>query len=156
RRPAPRRRRRAAGRRARRRAGGRVAGGRGAARGGVRRAGPRVRRRALRLAALAALAAALAFGVAASGIVPIKASSRHWPATDWLLHFAMRRSVATHTLFTEVPPLDDPARVLRGAGHYEGGCAPCHGAPGRPLPVVPQRMTPHPPALAERIPDWAP
>ena len=44
----------------------------------------------------------------------------------------MQRSVATHTLGVKPPPLADPALVLKGAGHYETGCRPCHGGPGLP------------------------
>jgi cytochrome c553 len=46
--------------------------------------------------------------------------------------------------------------VLRGAGHYELGCRPCHGAPGTGLPAIPSGMTPHPPALSPVIPRWEP
>ena len=72
---------------------------------------------------------AIGLGVAASGLIPIKASSGHWAITEWMLHFSMRRSIATHTIGDELPPLDDAAWVLRGAGHYEAGCKPCHGSP---------------------------
>lgn len=102
----------------------------------------------------ALIAAALAVGgflVAASGIVPIKASSGHWRITEWILRFGMSRSTATHSLGTKVPNLDDPAMVLRGAGHFETGCRSCHGAPGRPQPRIAQAMTPKAPELAERI-----
>ncbi len=57
------------------------------------------------------------FLIAASGIVPIKASSGHWAITDWFLHFAMRRSIATQSLGIESPALDGPGLVLKGAGH---------------------------------------
>ncbi|HEX6210407.1 MAG TPA: c-type cytochrome, partial [Methylomirabilota bacterium] len=60
-------------------------------------------------------------------------------------------SMAIHT-----PPLDDDALVLKGAGHYEGGCRPCHGAPGSPRPAIPMQMTPKPPDLASRAAAWKP
>ena len=106
-----------------------------------------------------ALLAGLAVGgvlVAASGIVPIKASSGHSPITAWFLHFAMRRSVATHTLGLQAPALDEPRLVLQGAGHYETGCRPCHGSPDLPLPRIMQQMTPHPPSLPPLISTWKP
>jgi cytochrome c553 len=99
---------------------------------------------------------ALVFLVVGSGVIPVNASSGHWAITDWFLHFAMRRSVVTHTLGVETPPLDDPDLVLKGAGHYEGGCRPCHGGPEAELPVVARGMTPHPPELAPRIAEWYP
>lgn len=95
------------------------------------------------------------FLIAASGIVPIKASSGHWAITDWFLHFAMRRSIATQSLGIESPALDEPGLVLKGAGHYETGCAPCHGSPQRP-PTFAEAMTPRPPHLPPRLSEWSP
>lgn len=110
----------------------------------------------LALGAAAVLALVGGLLVAASGIMPITASSGHWPITEWFLHFSMRRSVATHALLVPSPPpdLDQTRRVLAGAGHFETGCRPCHGAPGDALPPIPRAMTPHPPALSERVPTW--
>ena len=60
--------------------------------------------------------------------------SRRAPATGrsprGLLDFAKVRSVATHSSASRRRRSMMPALVLRGAGHYETGCAPCHGAPG--------------------------
>jgi hypothetical protein len=91
------------------------------------------------------------FLVAASGIIPIGASSGHWPVTRWMLRFGMERSTATHSLGVDVPRLDDPASVLKGAGHYEIGCRSCHGAPGGSRPAIARAMTPQPPELVPRI-----
>jgi cytochrome c553 len=94
------------------------------------------------------------FLFAASGIMPIKASSGHWPITAWLLNFTMRRSVITHSLGVNAPKLDDAALVAKGATHYEFGCRPCHGGPHLPQPVIAGHMTPHPPHLPPEIPKW--
>lgn len=96
------------------------------------------------------------FLVAASGIMPIKASSGHWPITAWFLNFSMGRSVSTHAAGIEVPPLDDPGLILRGAGHYHISCRPCHGSPERRQPRVPLAMIPHPTYLPPVIPEWSP
>ena len=90
----------------------------------------------LRGAAVAVVLGVGGFLVAASGIIPLKASSGHWPITEWILQFSMRRSIATHSLGVEVPKLDDPGLVLKGAGHYEIGCRSCHGAPGEWQPRI--------------------
>jgi cytochrome c553 len=108
---------------------------------------------------IAGLFAVLGFGgllVAASGVIPIKASSGHWAITRWFLNFSKERSVSTHTLGLEVPALDEPSLVLKGAGHYETGCRPCHGNPALPQPRVAWMMTPSPPYLPPLISKWEP
>jgi cytochrome c553 len=106
--------------------------------------------------AMAIGAVIVAAVVVVSGVVPINASSGHWPVTAAFLDFAKTRSVATHAWGIEAPPLEDEAIVLRGAGHYETACLPCHGAPGRRLPPVMAAMTPPPPELTGRLTRWAP
>jgi cytochrome c553 len=101
----------------------------------------------LTAAALGVIAVISAALVVVSGVVPIKASSGHWPITARFLDFAKLRSVATYSLTIEAPPLDDEALILRGAAHYESGCYPCHGRPGAGVPPVMSAMTPDPPQL---------
>ncbi len=109
-------------------------------------------KRWLRIAlAVGALVLVGGFLVAASGIVPIAASSGHAAITFWVLEFGKRRSIATHTLGVELPPLDEPWLVLKGAGHYHDGCRPCHGAPGLPAPRIAAAMTPQPADLLGRV-----
>jgi cytochrome c553 len=106
-----------------------------------------------------AVGTAIALGTIAvviSGLVPIKASSGHWAITTRLLDFSKVRSVATHALTLNAPPLDDASLVLRGAGHYETACAPCHGGPGTPVPPVMAAMTPPPPELPDHVGRWNP
>jgi cytochrome c553 len=115
-----------------------------------------IKRWLVRIVGLLAVLGAGAFLVVVSGIVPIKASSGHWPITAWLLQFAKSRSVATHTLGIEAPALDDPSLVLKGATHYEIGCRPCHGNPDQQTPRIAQQMTPRPPYLPPRVSTWTP
>jgi cytochrome c553 len=106
---------------------------------------------------IAVFLALLAVGgllLATSGIIPIQASSGHWPITHWFLSFSMERSVVTHSISIKAPKLDKASLVLRGAGHYETGCRFCHGSPGLHRPPVVQQMTPHPPYLPPAIPEW--
>jgi cytochrome c553 len=91
-----------------------------------------------------------------SGVVPVKASSGHWRITAAFLDFAKTRSVSTHAWGVHAPPLADEALVVRGAGHYEIGCLPCHGGPGRIVPPVMAAMTPPPPMLTDRMARWTP
>lgn len=94
--------------------------------------------------------------VVVSGVVPITASSGHWPITEALLDFAKVRSVSTHAWGIDAPPLADEALVLKGAGHYESACVPCHGGPGRTIPPVVGAMTPRPPDLIQQLGRWQP
>jgi cytochrome c553 len=109
---------------------------------------------------LALIGGSLAIGgfiVAASGVIPIKASSGHWPITEWFLRFSMKRSLATHSLTLKVPGnLADRSLVTKGAGYYEVGCRSCHGEPGMPQPRIAAHMLPTPPDLAPRIRDSDP
>ncbi len=105
-------------------------------------------------AAFAALMAVGGLLLAASGIIPIKASSRHWAITKWFLNFSSQRSVSTHTIGMDVPPLDDAALVLKGAGTYESNCRGCHGSPSIHSPRVTHHMTPQPPYLPTVLHEW--
>ena len=112
---------------------------------------PELRRRlrdaAILVAALTALAGLFGVLVLVSGIVPIGASSGHWTLTSTLLEFASSRSVATWSAGVKPPPLDHPADVLKGAGHYHTGCRPCHGSPDLPQPRIALALTPPAPFL---------
>lgn len=97
-------------------------------------------------------AAGLAIGgflVAWLGLYNIAASRSHWTITEWFLRFAMRNSIETQSMNVTAPPLEDPALIRRGAGHFQGGCAPCHGAPGEPRSPIARQMLPEPPYLAD-------
>lgn len=106
------------------------------------------------LAAVVAVAGG-AFMFAWSGLYSVAASAGHWEVTRWFLHFAMRSSVRTHSIGIEAPyDLDAPRLVEMGAGHYQTGCAPCHGTVEGDPPVIPRGMTPHPPLLPPAVSDW--
>ncbi|MDV6031258.1 MAG: cytochrome C552 [Phycisphaera sp. RhM] len=106
-----------------------------------------------KLALLGLVLAAIGVIVLVSGIVPVKASSGHWPITRWMLGFASDRSVAFHSIGTEVPSLDEPGMLMLGAGIYQSNCKWCHGSPGSPTPPVPAAMTPAPPYLPDVLHD---
>jgi len=89
-----------------------------------------------------------------SGVYSVAATQGHYPFFRWFLAYALRQSVETHTSGIRAPPLDDLAMVQRGAGHYQGGCAPCHGAPGYARNPITRRMLPEPPYLPDVIGNW--
>jgi cytochrome c553 len=97
-------------------------------------------------------AVALAAVVLFVWIAPYNVAARipHAPGVAWLLHTYMRNSVRTWSRGIEAPAwvdLQDPALVRLGAAHFEVGCAPCHGAPGRPPNPLTRGMRPAPPPL---------
>lgn len=91
-----------------------------------------------------------------SGLLNFGASSGHWDVTDWVFDIAARQSVTLRSLDIEVPPLDDPAMIRRGAGHYELVCAACHGSPGRVADEFALHLTPKPPPLLDQMQHWRP
>lgn len=92
----------------------------------------------------------------ALGLPSIATNTGHWPLTRQFLEIVMTHTVRVRTLGRRVPPLDDPALVLKGAGHYATGCAPCHGAPGRAPSLITRQLLPEPPHLAEGGRDHSP
>jgi cytochrome c553 len=106
----------------------------------------------------AAVLAGLALGgllVAWSGVYSVAASRGHWAIVERFLAFGMRNSVRTHAMLVQAPPLDSPDLVRLGAGHFHGGCAYCHGAPGMPVNPVAGQMLPPPPPLSDAVESWA-
>ncbi|WP_349371324.1 c-type cytochrome [Salinarimonas sp.] len=116
------------------------------------------RRRLTTIGAFLVLAAIGGFVYAWAGLAPISARAGHWQITAWFLHFAMRQGVETRAaVFVETPQdvdVSDPMLALRGAPHFASGCAPCHGAPGQARSAIARWMTPQPPRLEDRVPDW--
>lgn len=114
--------------------------------------GGNAKRATFRLSLLAIIIIAMAITFAWTGLFPLSASSGHAPITYWFLDFGKRNVVGTLSTGIDVPPLDDPALVMKGAGHYATACAPCHGAPGK-QPFI-KGMTPRPPNLQEKADRW--
>ena len=108
----------------------------------------------VRYLALAILGAFALVLVVATGVIPIQASSGHWKVTSWVLDLIKRRSVHTYSRLIDVPALEHPALLARGAAHYERSCRACHGSPVAARPPLVMRMTPHPPFLPERTGRW--
>jgi len=115
-----------------------------------------LKRRLLALGAALAVILGLATLAGVAGLVPVRASSEHWPVTRWLLDFFMARAVSTQSLGIREPPLDDVEMVRRGAAHYQIACLPCHGGPGEPRQQVPLAMTPHPAYVPVGVERWRP
>jgi cytochrome c553 len=110
------------------------------------------------LTGLAVIALGIVGGglLAWSGFYSVAASKGHLAIVRWLLEFGMRRSVEFHSSMIETPELNNRALFERGIGHFQGGCAPCHGAPGFPPSSIAQQMLPSPPELHRVIRRWQP
>ncbi|MDB5550481.1 MAG: cytochrome [Rhizobium sp.] len=106
---------------------------------------------------VAALASVLIGGIVVAwlGVIDIRASSGHWRATDWFLHWVMRSSVRTSAIGIDVPDLDNPAYLPMAAGHYEAACADCHGSPERDRSPTVLAMLPPPPDLKGVVHEWS-
>lgn len=107
---------------------------------------------ALVLLALASCAGVLL--VAWLGLYNVAASAGHWPIVEAFLRFGMENSVKARASDTPPPKLDDIDLIRLGAGHFHGGCAYCHGAPGSPIGSVAGSMLPPPPDLSRRTNRW--
>jgi cytochrome c553 len=90
-----------------------------------------------------------------SGVYNVAASRGHWAIVEWFLAFGMRNSVELRAIPIKPPPLDEPDLVALGAGHFHGGCAFCHGAPGIPVSPIARHMLPPPPDLATSMGPWS-
>ena len=97
-----------------------------------------------------------AFLFAWAGIYNIAASRDHYWITTAFLELALRSSVRTHSVGIRPPVLDDDNLVALGAGHFESGCAPCHGSPLQPTTPPPfENMLPAPPSLSTAAEEWS-
>jgi cytochrome c553 len=90
------------------------------------------------------------------GWYDVSARSGHPVPVAWALHWFMRQSVAHNAPNRPVPDLSDPRLILRGATHFAGGCAPCHGAPGQLASPIAKEMLPVPPGLYDAAAQFSP
>jgi mono/diheme cytochrome c family protein len=110
----------------------------------------------LTLLAAGCLGAAAGYAVYRSGVYDIGATAQHLQPVYSLLENGMRHSVRRHARNVAVPPLNEPARLLRGAGLYREHCAQCHGGPGTPPATHGMSMQPVPGPLVDASGRWEP
>ncbi len=91
-----------------------------------------------------------------TGVLNRSAEPGQWWGADWFDYMSARQSVTLRSMRVEVPPLDDPARIARGAGHYEMVCAACHGSPTHLPEQMARNLAPPPPPLMEQMRQWRP
>ncbi len=77
----------------------------------------------------------------------------------WQLQISLRDATRTALAVgqsLQVPNLDDPARIRRGAAHYDLVCARCHASPTHPGLGEHLAFSPPAPRLHARIDGWLP
>lgn len=97
---------------------------------------------------------AAAFAVVQGGLYDVSATQQHWQPVYRLLERAMEQSVRLRARQVEVPPLDEPAQLLRGAACFRDKCVQCHGAPGVAQADIGQSMQPLPGPLIDASRRW--
>jgi len=101
------------------------------------------------------IAAVLAVGVIGvglfveSGFYNIGADDHHTKLVLAMIEQLRERSVGVRARAVEVPPLEDPKRVMAGAERYAALCVGCHLAPGVTKSDIRPGLYPHPPNLAQ-------
>jgi mono/diheme cytochrome c family protein len=101
------------------------------------------------------IAAVLAVGVIGagvfveSGLYNIGADDHHTKIVLVMIEQLRERSIGVRARAVEVPPLEDPKRVMAGAQRYAALCVGCHLAPGVTKSDIRPGLYPHPPNLAQ-------
>jgi mono/diheme cytochrome c family protein len=84
-----------------------------------------------------------------SGLYNVGADVPHTRLVYELLDTLRERSIDRHAAGIQVPPLDDPQMIAKGAEHYAAMCSDCHSAPGAEESEIRPGLYPRPPKLAE-------
>ena len=102
--------------------------------------------------ALLVLLAFLVAGAGAfiySGLYDIGADDPHTRPVFALLQTLRERSIRMRSRDIKVPDLQDPQRILQGAGQYAAMCTECHLAPGKTDSEIRPGLYPQPPDLSQ-------
>jgi mono/diheme cytochrome c family protein len=111
---------------------------------------------ALGATALVILGAVGAGVVLLSGAYSTAATTQHFKITHRLLDAGLRFSVRAHAHDVEVPALDEPGMLERGAACYQTHCVQCHGGPGIAPHEEGRGMLPIASNLAQSAREWPP
>lgn len=106
------------------------------------------------MASMATVAAAVAAAVVWRGDYDVSATSAHTRPVYMLLEFAMRRSVRARAASVDVPALNEPSQVARGAACFRDACVQCHGGPGVAPEPFAMGMQPLPGPLMDAARRW--
>ena len=93
------------------------------------------------------------FVVAFTGAYQVGADTPHWGITKQAIGFLRDHTIERRAADIKPPPLDDPAMIKLGAGHYAELCTVCHLAPGMGRSELRDGLYPKPPNLTRFAPD---
>lgn len=108
----------------------------------------------LTLLAAAVLGLAVAAVVVWRGLYDVSATSAHTRPVYNALEKAMHQSVRLRAADIQVPALDKPGLVQRGAACFRDWCVQCHGAPGVGPGPVGLSLQPLPGSLVDAARRW--
>jgi len=103
---------------------------------------------AISMAGALALLLAIALVTVFSGIYNVAADIPHTRLVYSMMSELRDRSIDARAGHIKVPPLADPALVLKGAGQYAAMCTGCHLTPGGKDSEIRAGLYPQPPDLA--------
>ncbi|HVP44745.1 MAG TPA: cytochrome c [Terriglobales bacterium] len=86
------------------------------------------------------------YGYFRAGMAPVAASAPAMPFEKRLARMALHARLEKE-MPQNVPVPANETTYMAGAMVYSDHCAVCHGAPGKPMPVIAKGMFPHPPQL---------
>lgn len=96
------------------------------------------------------------FVILLSGAYSTAATTQHFKITHRLLDTGLRFSVRAYARDVEVPKLDAPGMLERGAACYRLHCVQCHDAPGIARSPEGRGMLPIASNLAQSAREWPP
>jgi mono/diheme cytochrome c family protein len=85
-----------------------------------------------------------------SGFYNIGADDPHAQPVHALILTLREHSIQRHARDIQVPALDDPQLILKGAGQYAAMCTGCHLAPGMAESEIRPGLYPQPPELSKQ------
>lgn len=84
-----------------------------------------------------------------SGIYDIGADAHHTRPVYVLMQALRERSIGVRSANIQVPDLEDPQLILKGAGQYAAMCTDCHLKPGAGDSEIRPGLYPQPPNLSQ-------
>jgi mono/diheme cytochrome c family protein len=69
--------------------------------------------------------------------------------SDWYLKMVRENGISRRIRDLKAPPLNNPALIKEGAGHYAAMCSSCHLAPGMHDSDIRHGLSPVPPILSQ-------